>query len=413
MGTAPILEPMPVMNSPLPATGMSSAWRGGVRVAVFSLGLWLAGCATVPTEPAYVPTGDPVADGNARMAAAPVQDRPLWACRLGLEALRRGDWTDARAKLDEAILAQGGIMGPRADAERARSKFHREREKLFVGEPYERVMAYFYRAILYWMDGEPDNARACYRTAQLLDSDAATAAYKSDWVLPDYLDALASARMSADWADALLRAQQDFRGTLPPMDPESNVLVFVELGRGPVKYAGGEYGERLYFQPGTSLARTAVLQVAGRTLRIGTQDDITFQATTRGGRAMDLILEDKADFKETTDAVGDLSLVGAAISASQPRRHRNDELTLGLAAVGLLSKITSAATTPEADTRCWNNLPQWLGFVALRLPPGDYPASVEFRSADGQAVPGSPRQFTLQVKPAPGDTVLILSELTP
>ena len=40
-------------------------------------------------------------------------------------------------------------------ARKARGYFHEESSKGFRGEPYERVMAYYYRGILYWMDGEP------------------------------------------------------------------------------------------------------------------------------------------------------------------------------------------------------------------------------------------------------------------
>ncbi len=402
---------MPELPTASPAAIAATAVRGVFRAAFLVIALALGGCTSVPPEIPFVPTGDPVADGNARLMRAPPQDRPLWECRIALEALRRGDWAKARAKLDGAILAQGGILGPRADAAKARSLFHREDTKLFVGEPYERVMVYFYRAILYWMDGEPDNARACYRTAQLLDADAAEG-YKSDWVLPDFLDALASARLKIDWADSLLRAQQNFTGSLPPLDPEANVLVFVELGRGPRKYGGGEYGERLHFVPGSARARSAVLHVAGRTVRIGPQDDLTFQATTRGGRLMDTILANKADFKETADTVGDVALIGAAVSAYQPRSHRHDGLTGGLAAVGILSKIVSAATTPEADTRCWDNLPQYLGFGLLKLPVGDHPATLEFLEGEhGKAL--SSRPLTISVGAGPAATVLFLSEREP
>ena len=402
---------MPEARTTSPAAG-ASALRGACAAALLALALALGGCATEPAVLSYVPTGDAIIDGNARLALAPPQDKPLWECRIALEALRRGAWDEARAKLDAAILAQGGIMGPSADAARARSLFRRENTKLFVGEPYERVLVYFYRAILYWRDGEPDNARACYLTAQLLDSGAEGEAYRSDWVLPDFLAALASARLKMDWADALLRAQQNSHGgALPPLDPAANVLVFLEFGRGPRKYAGGEYGERLFFQPGTALARTAVLRVGKQTWRLGAQDDVSFQATTRGGRVVDHILANKAVFKETTDIVGDAALIGAGISAYQPRDHRDDGLTAGLAAVGLLSKIASAATTPDADTRCWDNLPQALGFAALKLPPGEHPATVEFRAADGHAV--AVRPFRLTVRPAPADTVVLLSELSP
>ena len=403
--------PMPEVPTASLATSRTPASRGRLGIATLLLALALGGCASAPEMPSFVPTGDPVADANTRIALAPPQDRPLWQARLGLEALRRGDWDEAKAKLDDALLAQGGMMGPSADAARARGLFHREDSKLFVGEPYERALVYYYRAIVYWKDGEPDNARACYRTAELLDSDAAASEYKGDWVLPDYLDALASARMKADGSDSLQRAQQNSHGMLPPLDPDANVLVFVEFGSGPRKYAGGEYEEELYFQPGTALVRSAVLQVAGQTLRIATYDDVSFQATTRGGRVMDHILANKAVFKETTDVLGDAALIGAGISAYQPDSHRNDGLTVGLAAVGLLSKIASAATTPAADIRCWNNLPQWLGFASLKLPVGEYPATLEFRGADGSVV--STKQFTLPVHATPVDTVLLLSELSP
>ncbi len=403
--------PMPEVPTASQATSRMSACRGRLGVAAILIALALGGCASAPETPTFVPTGDPVADANTRIALAPPQDRPLWQARLGLEAMRRGDWAEARAKLDDAILAQGGMMGPSADAARARSLFHREDSKLFVGEPYERALVYYYRAIIYWMDGEPDNARACYRTAELMDSDASASTYKGDWVLPDYLDALASAHMKDDGSDALQRAQHNYTGMLPPFEPEANVLVFAEFGRGPKKYAGGEYEEELYFQPGSSLARNAVLRVAGQSVLIGAYDDVSFQATTRGGRVMDHILANKAVFKETTDLVGDAALIGAGISAYQPREHRNDGLTVGLAAVGLISKIASAATTPAADTRCWDNLPQGLGFAGLKLAPGQYPATVEFRAADGSIV--STREFTLPVNPAPANTVLLLSELTP
>ncbi len=387
-------------------------WRLRLGAAALVGALLFAGCASTPSAPPFVATGDPVVDGNARLLAAAPQDRPLWECRIGLEALRRGDWTEARDKLDRAILAQGGILGPRADAAQARSLFHREDRKLFVGEPYERALVYFYRAILYWMDGEPDNARACYHTAQLLDA-SAEEAHRGDWVLPDFLAALASAKLQLDWAESLLRAQQNYHGTLPPLDPAANVLVFVEFGRGPRKYAGGEYGEVLHFQPGTALARTAVLRIDDRVVRMGPIDDVSYQATTRGGRVMDQILDNKAEFKATADNVGDAALVGAAISAYQPRSHRSDGLTAGLAAVGVLSKLVAAATTPEADTRCWDNLPNNLGFAALKLPPGEYAATVEFLAGDGRAGPVALRSLRFVVPNAPNGAVLLVSELSP
>ena len=88
-------------------------------------------------------------------------------------------------------------------AKKARGTFHRESEKVFRGEPYERVMAYFYRGMIYWMEGELDNARACYRSGQLEDADTENKQYASDYVLLDYLDGYITTRLGGDGSDAV------------------------------------------------------------------------------------------------------------------------------------------------------------------------------------------------------------------
>ncbi|HLP24746.1 MAG TPA: tetratricopeptide repeat protein, partial [Acidobacteriota bacterium] len=153
----------------------------------------LAGCAgpTLPTDQLLV-TDDP------KLAGTVVRDKVLWQYRLGLAALRAGRDDEAKQRFDDAILTMGGILADREDAKRARSLWSGEERKTFIGEPYERVMAYYYRAILYWRDGEPDNARACFRSGQLIDSVAEGDEYRADYVLLDYLDGLASAKLAAD-----------------------------------------------------------------------------------------------------------------------------------------------------------------------------------------------------------------------
>ena len=165
------------------------------------------GCATVPDRPQVIVTGDAVVDGNAQRAAAPVKDRALWDFRVAASALRAANPAEAKLRLDDALPLIGGILANDADAKRARGLFSAESTKTFIGEPYERVMAYYYRGLLYWRDGQPDNARACYRSGQLIDSDAEAVDNKSDYVLLDYLDGFASAKLAGDGSDAFARAQ--------------------------------------------------------------------------------------------------------------------------------------------------------------------------------------------------------------
>ncbi|MBI3886817.1 MAG: hypothetical protein HY302_13970 [Opitutae bacterium] len=392
---------------------MISIWKTpAAALAALACGFGLAGCATGPAGAAReLVTDDPQLVGTA------AKDKVLWQDRLAVRALRAGRFDEAKARLDDAILTMGGIIANSADAARARSLWSAESEKVFIGEPYERAMTYYYRGILYWRDGEPDNARACFRSAQFIDSAAGDAAYQSDYVLLDYLDGLASTKLAADGSDALARAEKNAQHALPPYDAGANVLVFAEWGRGPLKYAGGRNGEQLRFETRESRARRAVLTVEGRTIPLPAYDDLNFQATTRGGRVMDHILGNKAVFKDSADTIGDVALAGAVIAAEQIRKRNGEKsrdaenTAIALGIIGLISKGASAAANATADTRTWDNLPQTLSFAALRLPPGDHAATLEFLDDAGQPLPARTQEVVLHVESADRDTVVFLSEL--
>ena len=325
------------------------------------------------------------------------------------------------------------IAGPDDAARRARGLFTAEREKTFIGEPYERVMAFYYRGLLYWRDGQPDNARACFRSAQFIDGDAEAATYKSDYVLLDYLEGFASTRLAADGSDALARAEKNAKHPLAPYDPQANVLCFLEFGQGPRKIVAGQYGEQLRFQISQSPVRSAALSLGDQNLHFTPWDNLNFQAVTRGGRVMDYVLGNKAVFKRNAEVVGDLALAGSAIAADnvykEKKRVETDEngrkrvvtevekdqgaenTAIALGVIGIASKIFSSATQARADTRTWDNLPQYLSFAALRLPPGEHPAILQFFDADGHAIEDLTRRVAITVADPARDTVVFLSEL--
>jgi tetratricopeptide (TPR) repeat protein len=382
-------------------------WRRSVAFGALSLAIVGVGCATTGTSSKLTYTGDALVDGQNAAERGPEKDRVLWQYRTGLTAMRRGDFAEAERQFDAALLRVGGIIGDDKAARKARGYFNEEAKKTFLGEPYERVMAYFYRGILYWMNGEPDNARACFRNAQFQDSDPENREYANDWVLMDYLDGFATAKLSGDGADALSRANQSFKmGTLPPYSKAVNTLVFLEWGQGPTKYSTGEFNEQLRIRPGHSRVQGAWLKVANKQVRIAPYDDVTFQATTRGGRVMDHILANKAVFKSATDNFGNAAILGGAVVAGS---RASQEVGLGLIAAGVLSKVVAAATTPSADTRAWDNLPNYVSFLSLELPPGPHAATVEFTDAAGNVMPGLTRTFNFNVS-AGSDTVLFASD---
>ena len=366
-----------------------------------------AGCASTDSGRTPVVTGDPEVDLMNSIAASPRKDRVLIEYRYAATAMRHANFDRAKKLLDESLARIGGIVANDADARKARSMFHSESKKVFIGEPYERVMAYFYRGVLYWMDGEPDNARACFRSAQLQDADVENKTYAADYVLLDYLDGLVTGKMGDDGSDKLKQAKANAKNSNPPAyNPKANVFVFMEFGHGPLKYATGEYGQELRFSSGAPGANSAVLRLGTQSYNLAPYDDLYWQATTRGGRVMDHILGNKAVFKTTTDVVGNVAIVGGAVTALASHDRNVQAAGLGIALVGVAAKILSASVTPAADTRCWDNLPQFLSFAALELPPGPQNLTVEFRGAGATA-----KRVDFTVPSDGKDVVLFLSEL--
>ena len=377
-------------------------------LSLLGLSWALVGCETTRYNPGKPLTGDPIVDGQNAITYGTPKDKVLWQYRTALAALRRGQFAEARQFLDDALNRIENAMGTDKNARKARGYFSAEAKKTFLGEPYERVMAYYYRGILYWMDGEPDNARACFRRAQLQDSDVVDKTYAADYVLLDYLDGFASVKLGGDGSDALKRAQTVSKISAPPdYDPKANLLFFVEFGQGPTKYAVGEYAEQLMFRGGVSPVRSAILTVNGKTFQLRPYDDLYFQATTRGGRVMDHILANKAGFKKTADTVGDAALVSGLVLAN---RRETQGAALGVAAFGLLSKLTAASTTPEADIRSWDNLPLYLSFAALSLPPGQHAATVEFLDGANRIISNLTKTITLNVPSDAKDKVVYVSD---
>ncbi len=379
----------------------------GKFVPFLALALLGAACATTST-PDFIRTGDPITDGYSAINQGPAEDRVLWQYRTALEQIRSHQYEPAAALLDAALDRVGGRYGKDRTAKKARGYFSDEASKTFLGEPYERAMAFYYRGLLYWQQGQLDNARACFRSAQIEDSDADGKEYAGDYVVLDYLDGLASHRLSGGGSDAYLRATNSAKLVVPDRyETVGNVLFFVDYGRAPEKYATGNYQEKLKLRDGGSEAIEVILKANTQSIHLGAMDDLSYQATTRGGRVMDHILANQAVFKEATDTVGDVALVSGLILAQD---RNTQEAGLGIAAFGLVSKLFSAATSPRADTRTWDNLPKFLAFGSMRLPPGPHDIEVSFLNDQRQPIPSRSKTFRIEVNAPPHDTVIIVSE---
>ena len=107
--------------------------------------------------------------------------------RLGLAAMEVGSYGDAERAFDAALLRIEAVYAKNKSAEAARSVFHKESNKDFKGEPYERAMAYYYRGLLYLRKGDYNNARASFKGAEYQDTVSEDEEFQSDFALMDYL----------------------------------------------------------------------------------------------------------------------------------------------------------------------------------------------------------------------------------
>ena len=247
------------------------------------------------------------------IAHAPAKDKNLWRLRVALLALKQGRHAEARELFNAAMPSAGIILKGDAGTRKAQNLFSPEERKSFHGEPYERTMGWFYRGMLYWMDGEPDNARACFRTAQLMDALAEKNKFRADWVLLDYLDGMVTAKLGDDSSGALNRARIHAGDTtLPEYNTNANVMIFLQFGFGPVKKSGGDVGEKINYDGGFSATKSARIRVESQIITVPIFDDLTYQANTRGRRAMDSILTRKARVKKAADGIGDVGIVSGA-----------------------------------------------------------------------------------------------------
>jgi hypothetical protein len=369
--------------------------------------LGFAACQAPAIRRAPEFNGDLVAAGHRQIAKAPAHDKNRWRLITAVHALKLGRHSEARALLTTAMPSAGQILQANAHTRLAQSTFSPENVKGFHGESHERAMGWFYHGMFYWMDGEPDNARACFRTAQLMDALAAQPEHRADWVLLDYLDGYITTKLSRDGSDARTRAQANAGDTaLPPYNTKANVMIFLQFGFGPMKKTGGDVGEKIVYNGGHSQARSASITVGGRPVIAPIFDNLTFQASTRGDRAMDAILAKKATIKKAGDLVGDIGVTGGAILASQPE---TEGAGVALLSAGLVGKIVGGSAEPRADTRTWTNLPQHLSFAALQLPTGTHTAVIEFLDANGIALPDRQKNVSVTVQTG-RDTVVFVAD---
>jgi len=352
-----------------------------VCAAAFALG----GCASAPeVDPKAVQAylADKPAETHRLFTKVMMEgerNRVLNLLRAGLASMELGHNELAAQSFDEALLTIETMYGGSEEAEQARSVFTAEDRKIFRGEPYERAMAFYYRGILYLMEGDYENARASFRSGILQDTLAEQEQFQQDFALLEFLEGWSSqCNGNGDLAADAFAFAKEHNPSVTIPDAQDNLLVLADFGYAPVKYAEGEYREMLKVKAN---GKRSILQpdyrLNGATARLRNRESILWQAKTRGGRAFDNILEGKARFKEDMESLSEtgeaIRDIGLAAGAAGLASGDEDMAQIGGAAAlfgmftSIASDIAAEATKPEADIRQWDNLPETVLYGASRV----------------------------------------------
>jgi hypothetical protein len=306
--------------------------------------------------------------------------------RIGVLEFQAGNLERAKWAFDNSILRISQIYANDPGAKQAKSLWSAESVKDFKGEPYERAMAYYYRGLVDLVEGDFQNARAAFKEGEYQDTVSEAEEYASDFAVLPFLSGWAS---QCDGDNGLAEEFYGFAATanadLARPEPDHNLLVLADGGIGPTKFGDGQYREVLKVADGTDAGVTGVFTLAmdgsePLTLEAKRATDITFQATTRGGRPVQGILNGKAQFKETSGVIGEAATTAGLAMLANAGDDSDMAAAGGIIAIaGLFAGAMSAAATPAADVRYWDNLPNAV-FAATAKVSG--PVKVAFGGSD-------------------------------
>lgn len=269
-----------------------------------------------------------------------------------------------------------------------------ESSKTWRGDPYEKAMNAFYLGLTYLWRNEPDNARAAFKKGILADGESSDEKFQADFTLLFWLAGRMSRLMGleSDAKDFFREArdanqfciEHGSRGSrenpLLENPAHGNLVLLVECGMGPEKYAAGSERELARFRSPWHPAVSARVSLGERVLgTTSVLSDVHYQARTRGGTEMEGIRQGKAVFKSVARVAGQTALIMGALDDSD--KGRRDKLIVGGALL-----IASALTSTEADTRSWTTLPGTVQGLCAEVPPGTHLLRIEFLGTGGQVL---------------------------
>jgi len=127
----------------------------------------------------------------------------------------------------------------------------------------------------------------------------------------------------------------------------------------------------------------------GSTRESNIYEDLFYQASTRGGRAVDKIIEGKILFQQRTAGAG--KAVGRVADAVELVSLIEDsaagvQAAGAIGVIGGIVQLIAAKAKPRADTRYWDNLPDHIYAFELPASAANNPYTLKYYDGNGMEI---------------------------
>jgi tetratricopeptide (TPR) repeat protein len=348
-------------------------------------------------------TSDAMNQALRKIAQGAPRNKVLHQLQAATLALDSGDIPNATSLFDQALAGISAVYAQTEKAALARSTWYNEGSKDYKGEPYERVMAYYYRGVIDLMAGDLENARASFKTGLMQDAFAEEEQHRADFALMLYLDGWCSLRLGAlDLAKESFDEFAKLRPNIPIPTSEHDTLVLIEVGKSPRKLQDGVGGNKLVYRQGKRSNERAVrVEMGDTSLRPYLVESVFWQASTRGGRAIDAIIDGKLSLKSNAESLSTtVADVANNLQPYAPLLNRGGGALAGIAGLAGIGALISSNIGTRADSRYWNNLPDSVHAITLKRPPALSEMRLSFQDEGARTIAELGRQAKLNVDAA-------------
>ncbi|MDA8431940.1 MAG: hypothetical protein M0Z60_03135, partial [Nitrospiraceae bacterium] len=321
--------------------------------------------------------------------------------------------------------------------EKALSKFGKEADKIYMGDPYERATNYLLLSLIYISRGDYENALAACKSGILADADSASNQGGSDYTLLQLIEMkllqvlgksdgaiqsrnaarasyinthpsvreLVSDRLSkqellsmpqqqrdklkvketpAELQTQLTEIEEKLATASKEVNSEKdlgvllsgdyNTLIIVPTGKGPSKGRKGKDGQLIVVETHQNTYERPSVLLDGAVVPVAPVEEVADIDFHAVTRG-----GRKMDALLQGKAVYRQTTVGAGEFISELGNQMGGMAGLAMVFVGIATQGIGGAMSPEADTRCWQLLPSDFDVYPLNLPPGEHEITVRHR----------------------------------